>query len=103
MIFSYIRVAIYLGFVVALFVTSTDSGVGPDAWLYLVAVNVLSQLSYLAEAGVERWRARQAVRDVLSLDPSARQMFVDRIWLGVVREKFREALAQAGDVEVDGM
>ena len=44
MIFSYIRKAVYLGFVVALFVTATDSGVGPNAWLYAVAVNVLSQL-----------------------------------------------------------
>jgi hypothetical protein len=103
MIFFYIRVAIYLGFVIALFATTTDSGVGPNVWLYLIGVNVLTQLSYLAEVGVRRWHDRQAIRDILSMDPAARQVFIEHIWLGSVRRKVEESLADAGDVLVDGV
>ncbi len=103
MTFSYIRVAIYLGFVVALFATATPSGVGPNTWLYLLAVNVLIQLSYLAEAGLRRWHDRQAMRDVLSMDPAARQIFIEHIWLGSVRRKVEESVARAGDVQTEGV
>lgn len=103
MSFFYIRVAIYLGFIIALFATAGPSGVGPNTWLYLIAVNVLSQVSYVAEAGVRRWQDRQAIRGVLSMDPVARQVFLDHVWLGSVRRKLEESIAEAGDVQVDGV
>jgi hypothetical protein len=103
MIFFYIRVGIYLGFIIALFATAGPSGVGPNTWLYLIAVNVLSQLSYLGEAGLRRWQDRQAIRGVLSMDPVARQIFIDHVWLRPVRKKLEDSVTKAGDVQVDGL
>jgi hypothetical protein len=96
--FTEYRVALFAAYL-AVVVWKYSKHTEGNLWIYLIGWFVLRFLIWVAEHGQWRWRERQAVRAVRSLDPAHQEALISKMWLSVDRRFYRKRLAAEGTPE----
>ena len=101
MIFSDLRVALYVIFVVTLIWRGTV-GIPEGYWPYTLAFAVLTGITRSVERAADDLRLKRDVAYLTALDPDEAERTIGRMWSAYARRTYAQLLREEGAVERDG-